>query len=116
MNFVRLPLSGVPTEVRAALTECNANFKIQWDHLISARQDAMAIRNWSRIEGIDSEITQMMVVNDDGTVGQHNVVGKIVGGPNGYAILSEEFLRACPSSKSFVLSAFDFVHKSIVEL
>ncbi len=95
MNFVILPPGAVPSEVRATLAECNANFKMRWDRLISARQEAMAIRNWTSVEGIDSEIAQMMVVND-GTVGHGNVVAKIIGGPNGYAMLSEEFLGACP--------------------
>jgi hypothetical protein len=91
MNFVMLLLDSVPIGVRAALEEYNANFKMQWDGLLSARQEAMAIRNWRRVEEIDSEISQMMVVNR-GEVGQRNMVGKIVGGPNGYVILSEDFL------------------------
>jgi len=91
MNFVMLQLDSVPIGVRAALEECNANFKMQWDGLLLARQEAMAIRNWRRVEEIDSEISQIMVVNR-GEVGQRNIVGKIVGGPNGYAIMSEDFL------------------------
>jgi len=91
MNFVRLPLGALPTEVRAALAECNANFTMRWDSLVSALQKAMAIRNWRMVERIDSKIAQMMVANG-GTLG----LGNVVGGPNGYAILSEEFLRACP--------------------
>jgi hypothetical protein len=95
MNFVMLQLDSVPIAVRAALCEYNANFKIRWDGLLSARQEAMAIRNWRRVEEIDSEISQMMVVNR-GEVGQRNIVGKIVGGPNGYAIVSEDFLCGLP--------------------
>jgi hypothetical protein len=95
MNFVMLQLDSVPIGVRAALEEYNANFKMQWDGLLSARQEAMAFRNWRRVEEIDSEISQMMVVNR-GEVGQRNIVGKIVGGPIGYVILSDEFLGACP--------------------
>jgi hypothetical protein len=56
MNFVVQPLGAVPTEVRTVLAECNANFKMRWDRLISARQEAMGIRNWRRVERIDSEI------------------------------------------------------------
>jgi hypothetical protein len=93
-NWVKLPLSAVPTEWRAVLEECSANFKAQWDGLIAARERATTLGDWKKVEQIDSEISQMMVVNT-GEIGDRNIVGKIFGGPNGFAILSEDFLRAC---------------------
>ena len=92
--WVKMPLSAVPPEWLAVLAEHNANFKAAWEGLIAARAQAITLRDQKKVEQIDFEISQMMTGNN-AEVGQGNCVGKIVGGPGGYAILSEEFLRAC---------------------
>ena len=93
-NWVRMPLNAVPPEWRGVLEEYNLNFTARWNGLISDRQDAVVSRDQSRIEEIDSEICQMMAGNNS-ELGQRNCVGKIVGGPGGFAILPEEFFHAC---------------------
>lgn len=95
MNYLRMPLNEVPPEFLAVLNEYNANFEMRWSHLLSTRQDAMATGNQERVDEINFEICQMMAaINGDGR--HRKIVARIVGGQNGYAIFSEEFLAIWP--------------------
>jgi hypothetical protein len=95
-NFVKMPLSAVPVEWQTALAECEANFKVRWDGLISERTEAAALGDRKRIERIDFEISQMMAASNGEVgdkIGDKTIVGRIVGGPNGFAIFSDEFVN-----------------------
>jgi len=58
--FVRMPLSAVPLEWRAALAECNENFKIRWNELLSDRAQATVLGDTNKVERIDFELSRMM--------------------------------------------------------